>query len=428
MLKRVSILKKILFLSLVWCILMCVVGGSGIYFLHKANSNKLSILILIAILVFSLVVSFILSLIVALKISEVLKVTIKHLDRVASGDFSVVMQKDALSLKDEAGGIARAVHAMQNSVKKLISSVVSELTSTTDSVNNIDQGMEDLNNNVLDISAITEELAANMQETSASTEEMNATALEIEKAVENIATEAEAGSDKVNEIKNRAENLKEKAVESKNNTLSIYKDSEVKLSEAIEKAKSVEKISLLSESILSIASQTDLLSLNASIEAARAGESGKGFAVVAKEIRKLAETAAAAANEIQEVIKGVILSVNNLSNNSKNILGFIESNVVKDYEILEETANQYSSDAVSMENLISEFSAASEELHASMQSMVQVINGIAVASNEAAEGTQDIANKAVEISNKTELVKNNTEKTKKDAANLSTLVRKFNFN
>jgi methyl-accepting chemotaxis protein len=394
----------------------------------KIQNDKdyiLSLIIMISTFIIALVISVILSLRLAFVISNPLKSSIKHLENVADGDFSIEVSKKSLRLKDEIGGIARAVNTMQGSVSSLISGVVSSSDFAAKCADEINVSMSELSSNVIEISAITEELSAGMQETAASTEEMNATAFEIEKAIESIAIEAGNGADSVNEIKNRAEGLKEKAIVSKDETLQIYKDAESNLAKAIERAKAVEKIKILSESILAITSQTNLLALNASIEAARAGEAGKGFAVVAEEIRILAENSKMAVNEIQEVTKDVVESVDNLSDNSKNILEFIEINVVNDYEMLAQTAEQYNKDAVFMEGLVSGFSATSEQLHASIESMVKIISEITEASNEAAEGTQDIAERINDISNRSELVKKDSQKTMEETNNLSKLVKKF---
>jgi len=90
---------------------------------------------------------------------------------------------------------------------------------------------------------------------------------------------------------------------------------------------SIEQISVITEAVESIASQTHLLALNASIEAARAGEAGRGFAVVAGEVSKLADDSSNSAKKIKELIEGIIKEIDELSTNLKTETQIVENNV-----------------------------------------------------------------------------------------------------
>ena len=107
------------------------------------------------------------------------------------------------------------------------------------------------------------------------------------------------------------------AIASKKDIESIFGKCKKDLEEALNKVSVVKNISAMSDSIMSISEQTNLLSLNASIEAARAGEHGKGFAVVANEVKKLAEQSTSTVTDIQKKVDEALEAVQALSITSK---------------------------------------------------------------------------------------------------------------
>jgi methyl-accepting chemotaxis protein len=254
---------------------------------------------------------------------------------------------------------------------------------------------------------------------------MNATVEEIGAAIDSLAMKAQDGAKVAVEISERANNLKLHAVESQKSATEIYANTYEKLINAIEKSKAVEQINVLSDTILDIAAKTNLLALNAAIEAARAGEAGKGFAVVADEIRALAEDSKTAVNEIQKVTKEVVLSVEDLSQNSQGILNFIDKTVISDYASMVNISDQYNNDAELVNNMVTDFSATAEELLASAQNMNRAIDEITSANNENAVGTSKIAEKtSVVIENAEEVIKY-CMITKQSSQKLIELVSKF---
>jgi methyl-accepting chemotaxis protein len=383
-------------------------------------TNGLIVVIIASILLFAGIL-----LILSLKISKPIKLATNYLKIMATGDFSQSIPEKYTRVKDETGILMSSMSAMQISISGAIKTVIEESTKVGDSVNVVNHHISELNEEIEDVSATTEEMSAGMEQTAASTDEMNASSAELEKTVKTITAKAQEGMHASNEISNRAESLKESAIVSKERASEVRDSMKTSLGTAIEQAKAVEKINVLAKSILEITAQTNLLALNAAIEAARAGEAGRGFAVVASEIRKLAEISGKSANEIQDVIKMVVTSVENLTLSSEKALDFIDYTVIKDYNSMVDTGEQYFKDAEFYERLLTDFNTTSQELSTSIQNMARAINEISIANNESAQGTQNISEKAASVSHKTSEVTKVAMETQLSSEKLKEIITKF---
>lgn len=347
------------------------------------------------------------------------------LKTISLGDFTREIPKSILKMKDELGLLANSLNLMQNSIRKTINGVSQETIKVSALIEKEDKSMAELSGQIEEVSSATEELSAGMEETAASTQEMNATTHEINRAIEAISQKAQEGYITVGEISKKAEVLKENASASRISAKNIYKNTESEMKKAIEQSKTVEQINALSNAILQISSQTNLLALNAAIEAARAGSAGKGFSVVAEEIRKLAEQSKSAVAEIQKVTSIVVSSVKNLSDNSYKVLEFIDKQVLMDYEALVKTGEQYSNDAILVNNFVMDLSTTTHQLSTSIQNMMKAINEITVATGEGAEGTSHIAESSAQIRQKAESVLGQTIETKESVDKLADIVAGF---
>lgn len=317
---------------------------------------------------------------------------------------------------DEIGEMANALNHFMGRIRESFQRVFDSVYSVDNSVNLVNDNINRLNGYVEEISATTEELSAGMEETSASTEEVNATVEEINSAVQSISIKAQDGAVTVDEINSRASKLREDFEKAQKEAHTIRVQVEEKLSAAIEDSKAVDRINDLTNGILNIASQTNLLALNASIEAARAGDAGKGFAVVAGEIGLLAEESTKIVNQIQEINQLVLNAVDNLSENAKELMKFVSVNVVNDYDKILFASKNYSDDADKVDAIVTEFSATSQELLASVENITTAISSVAKATSEGAQGTTNIASRASDSAleskktvDETELAKNSVE-------------------
>ena len=344
---------------------------------------------------------------------------------IAGGDFVQKVPKKLVNRKDDFGNLAKTLEGMRHSLRGLLAQVKNESVNIDHVVESIDANVFSLNSEIEDVSATTQELAASTEETAASADQINSMTQQIDDAAREIATRAQDGATEAEDIHKRASQSKTNAVENRQKMEQMQAEIRSSLQKALEDAKVVEKIGILADSILNITGQTNLLALNASIEAARAGDAGRGFAVVAEEIRVLAEQSQEAVANIQAVTENVSSAVGNLAKDSNRLLDYVDQDVVESFALFEKMADDYNADATKINELVSDFSATSEELLASINSISEAIDGITLASNDSAAGTTNIAQKTVSIVNESSEVMKSAKVAEQSAEELRKNVDNF---
>lgn len=328
----------------------------------------------------------------------------------------------------KSGGQREIINNFESAIKQLKDFVVS-----TKNENNVIEGIvytinenfSDLNKTINEISGTIEELSSSMQETAVSAEEMSVTSQTMERVVLSITEKSQEGAQKAIDLSEQAQYIMKTSESRQNETEKMFKETQMSLKHSIEKAKAVEQINVLADSILQISSQTNLLALNAAIEAARAGEAGRGFSVVAEEIKKLAEQSSHTINQIQSVTSIIISSVEELTHDSNTMLSFIEDKILKDYETLAKTSKQYNHDALYYKDFSADLNITSEELLSSVKTILKTIEGVAGAASQGAEDTSNMANRISEVNYKSNEVLKESLRAQTSAKKLKEDLAKF---
>lgn len=292
---------------------------------------------------------------------------------------------------DEIGTLAAGINTFIETLQGIMGHINVSSDQLGSIVNLVSDKVSTANNNSYDISAVMEELSASMETISATITDIKENVGVVDENIIELSDASQGLYDYAAGMQERAEHLEKNAVENKQNTSDIINAIIDKLKRAIESSKSVDRVNDLTDEILSISGQTNLLSLNASIEAARAGEAGRGFAVVADEISQLASSSREAANNIQTINNMVIEAVNELIDSADSIVKYINENVLPDYEEFVSAGRQYNEDSVHVNDIVTRFNDMSVNLKQLMGNITDSINGINTAVGESAKGATNVA-------------------------------------
>lgn len=290
---------------------------------------------------------------------------------------------------DEMGIMTNGINGLLDGLESILGHVKDNSRAIVKSTGLIEGNIKEANGTANSIASTMEELAASADEISVTVASVTEDARKVNELLKEMEAMTQSVLERTERLNGYATETTQASEVSQQTLAKRIEEIKASTSAAIEKSREVEKIDTLTGDILSIAGQTNLLSLNASIEAARAGEHGRGFAVVADEIAKLSQNSAQAASGIQQLSGVVIEAVNQLTQSSEAILALMLERVAKDYDANVQTGKQYETDTADICEVMREFRESVLSVNAKIATMVKGFDEIETAIGENAIGIVD---------------------------------------